>query len=197
MAGSASKSFSLVLLALSFYFNSSSAARITPQSSTEFIRTSCSTTTYPKLCYNSLSSHSSTIQKSPKLLVNAALHVTLSSAKSTSTKMSSLSHSHGLKPREVSAMKDCVELLRDAVEEIRKSIDELSHDKQSNFRLMINDVQTWVSAAMTDESTCTDGFEENGMNGSLKTAVNGRIVHIAQMTSNALALINNYGVLHG
>ncbi|KAJ6294508.1 hypothetical protein OIU76_022559 [Salix suchowensis] len=167
MAGSASKSFSLILLALSFYFNSSSAARITPQSSTEFIRTSCSTTTYPKLCYNSLSSHSSTIQTSPKLLVNAALHVTLSSAKSTSTKMSSLSHSHGLKPRE------------------------------SNFRLMINDVQTWVSAAMTDESTCTDGFEENGMNGSLKTAVKGRIVHIAQMTSNALALINNYGVLHG
>ncbi|KAF9668234.1 hypothetical protein SADUNF_Sadunf15G0107900 [Salix dunnii] len=196
MAGSASKSFTLILLAMSFYFNSISAARVAPKSSTEFIRTSCSTTTYPKLCYNSLSSHSSTIQTSPKLLVNEALHVTLSSAKSTSVKMSSLSHSHGLKPREVSAMKDCVEVLRDAVTEIRKSIDELGHDKQSDFRLMINNVQTWVSAAMTDESTCSDGFEETGMNGNLKTAVRERIVHIAQLTSNALALINNYGVLH-
>ena len=94
-------------------------------------------------------------------------------------------------------MKDCVEVLRDAVTEIRKSIDELGHDKQSDFRLMINNVQTWVSAAMTDESTCTDGFEGNGMNGNLKTAVRERILHIAQFTSNALALINNYGVLHG
>jgi pectinesterase inhibitor-like protein len=57
---------------------------------------------------------------------------------------------------------------------------------------MIDDVQTWVSAALTDESTCSDGFAGNAMNGNLKTAVRGRIVNIAQLTSNALALINNY-----
>ncbi|KAJ6876114.1 21 kDa protein-like [Populus alba x Populus x berolinensis] len=196
MAGSASKSFTLILLAMSFYFNSSSAARATPQSSIEFIRTSCSTTIYPDLCYTSLSIHSSTIQTSPKLLANAALNVTLSSAKSTSSKMSSLSRSHGLKPREVSAMKDCVEELSDAVYELKKSIGEMSHAKKSNFRMMISDVQTWVSAALTDESTCTDGFEGDAMNGTLKTAVRGRIVQTAQLTSNALALINNYAFRH-
>jgi pectinesterase inhibitor-like protein len=97
-----------------------------------------------------------------------------------------------MKPREVSAMKDCVEESGDAVNELGKSMDEMSHARQSNFQSMIDDVQTWVSAALTDESTCSDGFAGNAMNGNLKTAVRGRIVNIAQLTSNALALINNY-----
>ena len=188
---------SLILIAISFFINSSSAATVTPQSSIEFIRTSCSTTTYPRLCYTSLSIHSRTIHTSPKLIANAALNVTLSSAKSTSTMMSKLSQSHGLKPKEVSAMKDCVEELSDAVYELRESIDEMGHAKQSNFEVMISDVRTWVSAAMTDESTCSDGFAGNAMNGNLKRAVRGRIMNIAQLTSNALALVNNYALLDG
>lgn len=188
---------SLILIAISFFINSSSAATVTPQSSIEFIRTSCSTTTYPRLCYTSLSIHSRTIHTSPKLIANAALNVTLSSAKSTSTMMSKLSQSHGLKPKEVSAMKDCVEELSDAVYELRESIDEMGHAKQSNFEVMISDVRTWVSAAMTDESTCSDGFAGNAMNGNLKRAIRGRIMNIAQLTSNALALVNNYALLDG
>ncbi|XP_011041732.1 PREDICTED: 21 kDa protein-like [Populus euphratica] len=184
--------FLLLLVAISSYLNSSSAARVTTKSSTEFIRTSCSTATYPRLCYTSLSIHSSTIQTSPKLLANAALNVTLSSAKSTSTTISTLSQTHGMKPREVSAMKDCVEELSDAVNELGKSMDEMSHARQSNFQSMIDDVQTWVSAALTDENTCSDGFAGNAMNGNLKTSVRGRIVNIARLTSNALALINYY-----
>ncbi|KAI5563321.1 hypothetical protein BDE02_15G109300 [Populus trichocarpa] len=188
---------SLILIAISFFINSSSAATVTPQSSIEFIRTSCSTTTYPRLCYTSLSIHSRTIHTSPKLIANAALNVTLSSAKSTSTMMSKLSQSHGLKPKEVSAMKDCVEELSDAVYELRESIDEMDHVKRSDFEVMISDVRTWVSAAMTDESTCSDGFAGNAMNGNLKRAVRGRIMNIAQLTSNALALVNNYALLDG
>ena len=35
------------------------------------------------------------------------------------------------------------------------------------------------------------------MNGNVKTLVRGRIVNVAQLTSNALALINRYASLHG
>jgi pectinesterase inhibitor-like protein len=111
--------------------------------------------------------------------------------------MSKLSQSHGLKPKEVSAMKDCVEELSDAVYELRESIDEMDHVKRSDFEVMISDVRTWVSAAMTDESTCSDGFAGNAMNGNLKRAVRGRIMNIAQLTSNALALVTNYSLLNG
>jgi hypothetical protein len=50
---------------------------------------------------------------------------------------------------------------------------------------------------MTDESTCSDGFAGNAMNGNLKRAVRGRIMNIAQLTSNALALVTNYSLLNG
>ncbi|KAJ4829017.1 hypothetical protein Tsubulata_012905, partial [Turnera subulata] len=189
--------FLFVFIAMSLCINSSSATRsLIPETSTEFIRTSCSTTTYPRLCYTSLSIHASKIQTSPKLLANAALNETLSSTKSTSSMMLQLSQGHDMKPREVSAMRDCIEELSDAVDELRKSIEQMTSTKGPNFQIMINDVQTWVSAAMTDESTCSDGFAGSAMNGNLKAAVRGRIVTVAQLTSNALALINNYASIH-
>lgn len=99
-------------------------------------------------------------------------------------------------------MTDCVEELSDAVDELRKSIEEMgqmgrSRSSSTNFGLMVNDVQTWVSAALTDESTCTDGFQGNAMNGKMKVEVRGRIVNIAHLTSNALALINRFASLSG
>ncbi|XP_030500100.2 21 kDa protein-like [Cannabis sativa] len=166
---------------------------------TGFIRTSCSQTTYPRLCFSSLSIHAQKIQTSPQLLAGTALNVTLSSAKATTAMMSRLSLSHGLKPREVSAMKDCVEELSETVDELRRSIGEMSKLKGHNadFKLMINDIQTWVSAALTDENTCSDGFQGKTLNGNLKTVVRGRIVNVAQLTSNALALINRYALIRG
>ena len=168
-----------------------------PKTSTEFIRTSCRRTTYPDLCYSSLSRHASLIQTDPKLLTSAALNVTLDATRSTSATMVRLAKTHGMSPREVGAMKDCVEELGASVNELRKSIGEMKNIRSSNFELTINDIQTWVSAAMTDETTCSDGFAGNVMNGNVKVAVRNQIVTIAHLTSNALALINKYASLHG
>ncbi|XP_065871219.1 21 kDa protein-like [Euphorbia lathyris] len=190
--------FLVILMAISFHLNSISAARnLNSKTNTEFIRSSCSSTTYPQLCYSSLSIHATKINASPKLLANAALNVTLLSAKSTSNSMLKLSHRHGMKPREVGAMQDCVEELSDTVDELSKSINEMGKAKGSNFQLMINDIQTWVSAALTDETTCSDGFSGKMMDGKLKSNVRGQIVNIAHLTSNALSLVNNYATLHG
>ncbi|XP_030537533.1 21 kDa protein-like [Rhodamnia argentea] len=165
---------------------------------TEFIRTSCSKTTYPRLCYTSLSSHATLVQTSPKLLAGAALNVTLDKARSTSTMMVRLSRAQGMKSREVGAMRDCVEELSSSVDELRRSIGEMGEIKgSSNFGLIMNDVQTWVSAALTDENTCSDGFSGSMMNGNMKTVVRNEILTIAHLTSNALALINRYASLHG
>ncbi|KAM6582144.1 hypothetical protein CsatB_009146 [Cannabis sativa] len=188
------------LILISSYTHSTSAARYpTSKINTEFIRTSCLATTYPKLCYSSLSSHANSIQTSPHLIASTALEVTLSSAKTTSAMMLNLSLSQGLKLKEVAAMKDCVEELSDSVDELKRSMGEMSKvGKESrDFKVMINDIQTWVSAALTDESTCSDGFGGNDMNGNLKTVVRGKIVNVAQLTSNALALINKYALIHG
>lgn len=159
-------------------------------SSTEFIKTSCRVTLYPDLCYNTLSSYASTIQTNPTELANAALSVSLNEAKSTSALVLKLSKGLELRPREASAMKDCVENTRDSVDELQQSLQAMKDLKGPEFEFKINDLQTWVSAALTNEDTCMDNFEGNGMNGKVKDTIRGRIVRVSQLISNALALIN-------
>lgn len=162
--------------------------------SSEFIRRSCSSTSYPTLCFSSLSSHANAIQQDPKLLANVALSVSLQETRATSVGIVKMAHGARLSPREASAMKDCVEELRNSVDQLQKSMAEMGHVAGSNFWAVMSDVQTWVSAALTNEDTCMDGF---AMNGPTKTAVRGKILNVVHTTSNALALINSYAALHG
>ncbi|MBA0678897.1 hypothetical protein Goari_020215 [Gossypium aridum] len=163
----------------------------------EYIKSSCSTTTYPNLCYRSLSVYASSINTSPKLLVHTALNVTLRASKATSRLMVKISRFHGLEPRVAAAMADCIEVIGDSVDELQQSLGELGHISRSNISLTMSDVQTWVSAALTDEDTCMDGFAGNNMNGYAKTMARKRIIKVAHLTSNALALINNYASTQG
>ncbi|XP_022943092.1 21 kDa protein-like isoform X2 [Cucurbita moschata] len=172
---------------------------ITPQSSsssTEFIKTSCSSTTYPRLCFSSLSLHAASIQTSPRLLATAALSVSISSVKSATTQILKLSHAHGLSPRDVSALNDCLEELGDSVDSLISSISEMPKLRGNDFDVVMSNIQTWVSAALTDETTCSEGFQGKAVNSGVKAVVRSKIVNIAQLTSNALSLINRIAELH-
>ncbi|KAD2805374.1 hypothetical protein E3N88_38751 [Mikania micrantha] len=158
----------------------------------EFIRKSCSLTTYPTLCFNSLSTRAAAIQTSPKLLAQTSLSVTLDTTRTTSASMVQLSKVHGMNPLEVAAMKDCMELLSDSVYELQKSLDEMTRPGSKDSQLVMNDIQTWVSSALTDEDTCAEGFKSDS---KVKSVVRGKIVNVAHLTSNSLALINSYASL--
>jgi pectinesterase inhibitor-like protein len=60
-----------------------------------------------------------------------------------------------------------------------------------SFRFQMSNVQTWMSAALTGEDTCTDGFEDVA-DGPLKTDVCDRVGKVHKFTSNVLALVNSY-----
>ncbi|KAI3817912.1 hypothetical protein L1987_11712 [Smallanthus sonchifolius] len=154
----------------------------------EFIRTSCGLTTYPKLCFNSLSIRAAAIQTSPKLLAQTALSVTLDTTRTTSSSMVKMSKVHGMTPREVAAMKDCIEVLCDSVYALQKSLEEMIRPGSKDSGLVMSDIQTWVSSALTDEDTCSEGFKDDP---KMKSVVRGKIVNVAHLTSNALALINS------
>ncbi|CAN1180525.1 Pectinesterase inhibitor 11 [Linum perenne] len=156
----------------------------------DFIKTSCAATSYPTLCIHTLTPYAPTIRTSTRRLAVTALSVSLSTAKSTKSYVSKLQPS---KPREAAAVKDCAEEIEDCVEEmhdsvdqLRRSIDEMEDSKMA-FEMMISDVQTWVSAALTDESTCVDGFS-----GEVREVVRGKVERVVHLTSNGLALVNRY-----
>ncbi|XXG75935.1 hypothetical protein AAC387_Pa08g0399 [Persea americana] len=160
------------------------------KNSTEFIRTSCQVTKYPRLCFNSLAAYASTIQTSPMELAHVALSVSLLNLQSTSATLSRILASQGLKPREVGAIKDCIENICDSVDELNKSLKEMDYLKGPDFEFHMSNLQTWVSAAMTGEDTCMDGVSGYNMNGNVKNAVRSCVVKDTKLTSNALALIN-------
>ncbi|KAL1816332.1 hypothetical protein DCAR_0520718 [Daucus carota subsp. sativus] len=191
------KAFLLVIISFNIHINSSVAMDYgAEKASTEFIKTSCSKTIWPSLCFTSLSSHTGAIQTSPRLLAQTALSVALDQVVSTSAAMQRLSKAPGIKPGEVGPMNDCLEVLTDSIDELKNSMGEMSQLNGSpNYALLISDIQTWVSAALTDEDTCMDGFA--GKAGNTKNVVRGRILNVVHLTSNALALINNYNSLHG
>ena len=105
----------------------------------------------------------------------------------------------GLKSREYEAVKDCLEEMGDTVDRLSKSIHELKHIGQAkgqDFLWHMSNVETWVSAALTDENTCLDGFSGKALDGKVKASIKAQVVNVAQVTSNALALVNSYASKH-
>ncbi|XP_061357307.1 pectinesterase inhibitor 7-like [Gastrolobium bilobum] len=165
---------------------------------TGFIRTSCNTTLYPDVCFSSLSRYASAVQQSPAHLARVAIAVTLSKAHRIASYLSRQADYAADDSRAVSAaLHDCSDNLDNAVDEIRDSLRQMrllgagSGSVSGSFRFGMSNVQTWMSAALTEEETCTDGFEDVP-NGSLKTDVCDRVSKVKKFTSNALALVNSY-----
>ncbi|KAG5021149.1 hypothetical protein AAZX31_06G298300 [Glycine max] len=163
-----------------------------------FIKSSCSSTQYPALCVSSLSVYASSIQQDPHQLVQTALSLSLNRTQATKTFVANCNKFRGLKPREHAALKDCAEEISDSVDRLSRSLKELKlcKVKGEDFTWHISNVETWVSSALTDESTCGDGFSGKALNGKIKDSIRARMLNVAQVTSNALSLINHYAAQH-
>lgn len=169
----------------------------TTNNDTEFIRTSCATTLYPTLCYTSLSRYANAIRQSPAQLALVAIGVSLSKAKHMTVYVSNLTSQadYGPDPLAASALHDCFSNFGDAVDEITGSLKQMRslrvNGNGQSFRFQMSNVQTWMSAALTDQETCTDGFEDV-QECPLKKDVCDRAEKVKKYTSNALALTNSY-----
>ncbi|KAI3431238.1 Endoglucanase [Psidium guajava] len=167
----------------------------------DFIRASCGGTLYPDVCCSSLSPYAGSVRQSPGQLARAAIAVSLASAQKMAAYLADLSRRHAADPRAErraasAALGDCLANMGDAVGEMRGSLKQMRRladvdASQEGFRLQMSNVQTWMSAALTDEDTCTDGFEDVP-EGEVKSAVCDRAGEVKKVTSNALALVNSY-----
>ncbi|GJS17032.1 21 kDa protein [Tanacetum coccineum] len=93
----------------------------------------------------------------------------------------------------MSALKDCFEEIDDSAYELHMSMVEMGKVHMgSQFSFNMNSIETWVSAALTDDDTCSDGFSNKNMNGELKIMVRKHVLNIAHLASVALAFVNNF-----
>ncbi|KAE8655253.1 21 kDa protein [Hibiscus syriacus] len=119
----------------------------------------------------------------------------LERARSTQAFVSKMKKFRGLKKREYEAIKDCMEEMSDGVDRLSKSVQELKHMGQAegqDFLWHVSNVETWVSAALTDKNTFFDGFAGRALDGKVKDSIRARVLNVAKVTSNALSLVNQF-----
>ncbi|XP_059664308.1 pectinesterase inhibitor 6 [Cornus florida] len=154
-----------------------------------YVRNACSVTQYPDLCMHSLSSFSSTAKDSPTKWARAGVSVTINEAKRVARYLVKLKKGGTITGgRNRGALSDCIECLQDTVDNLHRSLGVLRKLNGQTFGSQMGDVTTWVSAALTDEDTCLDGFD--GQRGKKANLVRNRVSKISCITSNALALVN-------
>ncbi|KAI6696215.1 hypothetical protein NL676_016334 [Syzygium grande] len=176
----------------------SSSSYSSNNNNSNFIKTSCSTTTYPKLCNQYLSSYASVVRSNPWKLCNCALSVSLQAASNASSLATALSKQRGLTKAEAGIVADCIENLGDSIDELKQSIKAMaqirgpsSSTAKDKAEFQMANVKTWVSATITDENTCTDGSAGTKVSAGVKSQIRSSIVDVARITSNALSLISS------
>ncbi|KAG7589682.1 Invertase/pectin methylesterase inhibitor domain superfamily [Arabidopsis suecica] len=159
----------------------------------DFIRTACNTTLYPDLCFSTLSSFANSIQNDSNRLARVAISFTLHN---TLHLISYLQNAYN-RDHPTPVLRDCFENLKDAVDDMRSSMKQMKElvsasGSVESFRFQMSNVKTWLSAALTNEYTCTDGFKDVHEDDFIKDDVCSRVDVVKKLTSNALALVNRY-----
>ncbi|KAE8022405.1 hypothetical protein FH972_008207 [Carpinus fangiana] len=189
-------SYEFLMILFTLVFISTLQAAIAATSSTQtyktYIEKACNSTTYPELCNFSLSPYASKIKGNPQKLCKAALSIAIKATHNASSTISKLLKQKGFTSFETSILKDCVANTKDSIDELKQSLDAMRHLNGSDKESQMENMKTWVSAALTDDNTCMDGFDDgqDQVSGTLKNRINDIILKIATLTSNALSLIN-------
>ncbi|WOL03933.1 21 kDa protein-like [Canna indica] len=173
-------------------------------STDQFIRARCGATRFPGLCYSSLAAYSGAVQQNPVQLARVSANLTVARLAKLSARVSSLRRHCSTTTTnapvaacpEAGALRDCSDALGDASDLARRTSAELrglveeAAGSSSAAAWRVSNAQTWMSAALTNEETCSDGFEEVAPGSRAKADMTWRLLRVKQYTSNALALVN-------
>ncbi|XP_027337430.1 21 kDa protein-like [Abrus precatorius] len=194
-------SLSLLVLLIAAGTVESSVTKRSKSNPTDFIKSSCKATRYPVACVQSLSGYANAIRQSDQQLTITALSVSVSRAQSCASFVKKMGLVKGMKPMEYSTVRDCIDNMNDSVDRLNQSVKEFGlvgkgKGKGKDLAWHMSNVQTWVSAAITDQATCLDGFDGPHVDRKLNAAIRPKVVDVSQVTSNALAFVNRFASRH-
>jgi len=179
----------IMALATANYVNAQQQQQGNSTDVTEFIRSSCKVTRYPQLCVLSLYPYAGSLEPRLSDLVKAAMNVSLGSARNVSNWATALKKGKpNITEEESTALDDCIDDLEYTTEQIQQSVTEIEQLKNITFKSQITDIQTYLSAALTNEDSCLDRFANAA--GYAKAYVTILVQIESQLISNALALVN-------
>ncbi|KAH0468085.1 hypothetical protein IEQ34_003118 [Dendrobium chrysotoxum] len=156
------------------------ARKLTDQSPTSAFTHTCSLARYPSLCASLLEKFSGVGERD---LLHISLNMTLHRVGAALYGASAMA-STPMDPRLRSAYEDCIELLDDSVDQLSQSLQAVSgggHPRE--------DVVTWLSAALTNHDTCSEGLD-GVPDGYVKAQMAGHLKDLSELVSNCLAMFS-------
>ncbi|KAK4838400.1 hypothetical protein QYF36_013446 [Acer negundo] len=158
------------------------------------LKTSCGNTKYPDLCYSSIAAVPEAAKKvtSQKDVIELSLNLTTTTVEHNFFKIEKLLKTRDLTKREKIALHDCLETIDETLDELHKAVDDLhEYPNKKTLTQHADDLKTLMSAAMTNQETCLDGFSHEEADKKVrKTLLSGQR-HVEKMCSNVLAMIKN------
>ncbi|KAI9191965.1 hypothetical protein LWI28_016139 [Acer negundo] len=164
------------------------------------LNSTCSATFYPELCFSAISAlPAETVIskiKSPKDVIELSLNLTITAVQHnyfTVKKLISTSKNR-LTKREITSLHDCLELVDETLDELYKTEQELQAYPTFNNESITEQadgLKILLSAAMTNQETCLDGFSHDHADKKVREALVEGQMHVFHMCSNALAMIKN------
>ncbi|XP_020675554.1 putative pectinesterase/pectinesterase inhibitor 24 [Dendrobium catenatum] len=147
------------------------------------IKSLCSTTLYPDSCYASLApvvTNSSSLD--PAVLFRFAVQAAKDAIFTSAKLFDDPNLKQGIKSLSNAAISDCKQLLSLAAEHIEDCTTSATNFTSESF---VDDLKTWLSAAITDQDTCLDGLG-NDLGVNIAVAMKNS----TEITSNSLSILN-------
>ncbi|CAJ1976065.1 unnamed protein product [Sphenostylis stenocarpa] len=164
-------------------------------SSHAIIKSACRSTLYPELCFSNIATEPGLADKvsSHKDVIEHSLNITARIVGRNYFIVQKLSHAKGLTKRQKTALHDCLETIGETLDELHKAIDELKdYPSKKSLSQYAEDLKTLISAAITNQDTCLDGFSHDQADKILRHKhLEAGQVHAEHLCSNALAMTKN------
>ncbi|KAK6914619.1 Pectinesterase, catalytic [Dillenia turbinata] len=167
------------------------------QAAHTIVKSSCSSTLYPDLCYSAIAESGEAAGDKPILtqkdVIEKSLNLTTTAVEHNYFAVEKIikANTH-LSKREKTALHDCLETIDETLDELRKAKDDIDrYPNKKSLKQHADDLKTLMSAAMTNQETCLDGFSHKEADKKVRQALLNGEVHVYRMCSNALAMIKN------
>ncbi|KAK1418754.1 hypothetical protein QVD17_27900 [Tagetes erecta] len=192
--------FSLLILSLTIFgflgaVESRSRART-------YIEAQCRTTLYFDLCVKTLLPYANKDElPSPQKLAQISLTTCLAKTRFTKAYVDMVAKSLNKtkNPGEYQALEDCLHQINNGMNQITLSVKELQQmgkDGEEKFSWHESNVQSWISAALTDTTTCMDGILGDEIGSKKKIMIKARFLNVKQLASNSIALFTRFTARH-
>lgn len=146
----------------------------------------CDGTLYPDLCVSTLADIPNLASKSLPEVIAVVINSTATNVRSSASNCSSYLHRRGYMDfRQRVALNDCLELFDETLDDLHSAASDLAYGNASAY---VTDIQTVLSAAMTNQYTCLDGFAYV-KGGGVRPSIEGGLYHGSHLLSNSLAMV--------